>query len=113
MYLILTTTCRTAGAFSLDLAYGLEIKSPEDPYIIRAEQGMFAMSVAGTAAAYVVDFIPSLKFLPSWLPGVKFKSDAKLWRPYVEAMAREPFKFVEEGLVSTIQWWNTTSRSCY
>ncbi|KAJ3510174.1 hypothetical protein NMY22_g16051 [Coprinellus aureogranulatus] len=88
----------TAGAFILDITYSLEIKSPRDPYITQAEQGMHAMSLAGTAATYAVDFIPSLKWLPSWIPGVKFKSDAKVWRPHVEAMARKPFKYVEEGL---------------
>ncbi|KAJ3510173.1 hypothetical protein NMY22_g16052 [Coprinellus aureogranulatus] len=89
----------TAGAFILDVTYGLEVRSAADPYITQAEKGMHAMAVAGTAATYAVDFIPSLKWLPSWLPGVKFKRDARTWRPHVEGMAREPFKSVEDGLV--------------
>jgi hypothetical protein len=57
------------------------------------------MSASGTAATYVVDFIPILKHLPSWFPGAGFKREARLWRHHVKAMPRDPFKFVEDSLV--------------
>ena len=94
------TIYRLAGAFILDITYGLEVESFKDQFIIQVERGMDAMAKAGTSASYMVDFLPSLKILPSWFPGGQFKRDANAWRPYVEGMAREPFKFVEEALVS-------------
>jgi hypothetical protein len=60
---------------------------------------MLALSSAGPEAGYVVDFIPSIRWLPSWLPGVTFKRDAAAWAPQVAAMARKPFDFVENAMV--------------
>ena len=91
---------RLSGAFILDISYGLEVESQDDVFITQAEKGMSAMAAAGTATSYVVDLLPGLKILPSWFPGVHFKKDAAAWRPHVLAMAREPLKHVEDGLVS-------------
>ncbi|KAJ2928475.1 hypothetical protein H1R20_g8623, partial [Candolleomyces eurysporus] len=92
--------CRMlAGAFILDIAYGLDVKDKHDVYIDQAERAMAAMAVGGTASSYMVDFIPSLKYLPSWFPGAQFKRDAKTWKQDASAMPRDCLRFVEDGLV--------------
>ncbi|KAJ3518742.1 hypothetical protein NMY22_g13528 [Coprinellus aureogranulatus] len=87
-----------AGSFILDITYGLEVTSQDDTYITQAEKGMSAMAAAGSGSSYIVDFIPSLKILPSWFPGATFKQHAAAWRPDVLAIAREPLKYVEEAM---------------
>ncbi|KAF5310372.1 hypothetical protein D9611_012042 [Ephemerocybe angulata] len=89
-----------SGAFILGITYGLDIKSDEDNYIQQAERAMVSMSAAGTSS-YMVDFLPSLRMLPSWFPGAKFKRDAKLWSPDAIALPRDCLRFVEDGLVGT------------
>ncbi|KAJ3523341.1 hypothetical protein NMY22_g11478 [Coprinellus aureogranulatus] len=80
-----------AGSFILDISYGLEVTSKDDVYITQAEKGMLAMAAAGSGSSYIVDFIPSLKFLPSWFPGAAFKRHAAAWRPDVLAIASRAF----------------------
>jgi hypothetical protein len=92
---------RLAGSFILDVTYGLDIQSKDDFYIQLAERGMRAMALAGTFSGYLVNFIPSLKYLPSWFPGAQFKRDARVWRRNAEAMPRDCFKFAEDALVSS------------
>ncbi|RXW11946.1 hypothetical protein EST38_g13909, partial [Candolleomyces aberdarensis] len=89
---------RLAGAFILDIAYGLDVKNKDDVYIDQAERAMAAMAIGGTASSYLVDFIPSLKYLPSWLPGAQFKRDAKTWKQDASAMPRDCLQFVEDAL---------------
>jgi hypothetical protein len=89
---------RLAGSFILDTTYGLDVNNKDDKYIDQAERGMAAMAAGGTPG-YLVDLIPSLKYLPSWLPGAQFKRDAKVWSRDVSAMPRDCLRFVEDGLV--------------
>jgi hypothetical protein len=72
---------------------------------------MSALASAGPEAGYVVEFIPSFRWLPSWFPGVAFKRDAAVWAPQVAAMAREPFKFVEDAMVSQFHFLWTLSQA--
>lgn len=67
---------------------------------------MHAMAIAGSGAIYVVDLFPRLRILPSWLPGVKFKSEARMYKPHVVGMARDPYKFVEQCLVSELKLYD-------
>ncbi|RXW11943.1 hypothetical protein EST38_g13911 [Candolleomyces aberdarensis] len=91
--------CRLlAGSFILDVAYGLDIQSKDDFYIQLAERGMRAMALAGTFSGYLVNFIPSLKYLPWWFPGAQFKRDARVWRRDAEAMPRDCLRFAEDAL---------------
>ncbi|TEB11285.1 cytochrome P450 [Coprinellus micaceus] len=87
-----------SGSFILDITYGLNVTSKDDIYITQAERGMRGMAAAGTASSYLVDFIPGLQYLPSWLPGMRFKRDASEIRKDALAMAREPLTFVETAL---------------
>lgn len=86
-----------AGAFILDIAYGIEVKSDSDIYIQQAERGMAAMAAAGTSS-YLVDFLPSLGMLPSWFPGAHFKREASAWNRDVAAMPRDCLLYTEDAL---------------
>ncbi|KAF6745976.1 cytochrome P450 [Ephemerocybe angulata] len=86
-----------AGAFILDIAYGIEVKSDSDIYIQQAERGMAAMAAAGTSS-YLVDFLPSLGMLPSWFPGAHFKREASAWNRDVAAMPRDCLLYTDDAL---------------
>ena len=49
-----------------------------------------------------VEFIPALRYLPSWLPGASYQRKAKKW--YAEAMAlkHKPFAKAMSDFVSII-----------
>ena len=50
--------CRLAGKIIMDIAYGIDVKSPDDKYITIARDALYAMNVAGNVGTFLVDFIP-------------------------------------------------------
>ena len=59
-----------AGSLILGVAYGIDVQPKDDPYIATAETALHAMSMAGNAGAYLVDYIPIRKrnFLDTGIP---------------------------------------------
>lgn len=47
-----------AGALIIGVAYGLEVKPKDDPYVATAEKALHAMAMAGNAGSFLVDSIP-------------------------------------------------------
>jgi len=84
-----------AGDFILTIAYGIEVRENDDKFLLTAENAMVAMAAAGDATNYLVDFLPILKYVPSWFPGAKFKREAKAWRKDVLAIPEAPFELVK------------------
>ncbi|KAI0820142.1 cytochrome P450 [Trametes gibbosa] len=87
-----------AGSLILGVAYGIDVQPKNDPYIATAETALHAMSMAGNAGAYLVDYIPFLKHVPSWFPGATFKRQAAEWRKATNAMVEVPFKAVRSAM---------------
>ncbi|TFK81327.1 cytochrome P450 [Polyporus arcularius HHB13444] len=87
-----------AGSLILGVAYGIDVQPNNDPYIATAETALHAMSMAGNAGAYLVDYIPILKHIPSWLPGATFKRQAAEWKKATDAMVERPFKAVRTAM---------------
>ena len=83
---------RLAGSFILDVTYGLDIQSKDDFYIQLAERGMRAMALAGTFSGYLVNFIPTLKYLPPWFPGAGSQRLFKKWQEDANRLKDAPFE---------------------
>ncbi len=58
-------TGRTAGSTILDIAYGLDIHTAEDPYLKRAEECLQIIDKAGNPGSFLVDIIPACAPLDS------------------------------------------------
>ncbi|KZP29791.1 cytochrome P450 [Athelia psychrophila] len=69
----------TAGVV-LDNIYGLDIAPKNDPYVEVVEKALAGATVAMRAGAYMVDAIPWLKYVPAWVPGAGFQTEAKQWK---------------------------------
>jgi hypothetical protein len=48
-----------AGSTILDIAYGLDIRTTDDPYLKRAEECLKIIDQAGNPGAFLVDIIPA------------------------------------------------------
>ncbi|KAJ7152095.1 cytochrome P450 [Mycena filopes] len=75
-------------------AYGIEVLPANDPYVKLAHEAGTSISNAGVPGKYLVDSLPILKYVPSWLPGAGFKRDAEVWK----ILAR---RFVDVPLAET------------
>ncbi|VUC35883.1 unnamed protein product [Clonostachys rosea] len=67
-----------SGAVILKVAYGYAIQREKvDPLVLLIERMMHNFSIATVPGAWLVDFVPALKYLPDWFPGAAFKKKAR------------------------------------
>ena len=81
------------------MAYGIEIKSINDPYIELAETAFESIGKAGRVGAFLVDMIPMLKYVPEFVPGAGFKKQARIWRKLQEDFRERPHPASVEAMV--------------
>ncbi|KAL1742482.1 cytochrome P450 [Schizophyllum fasciatum] len=87
-----------AGSLILDITYGIQTASDNDPYLATGEAAAHTMATAGTTGAYWVNVVPMLKHLPEWVPGAQFKRDARAWRKVTHAFLENPYAAVKERM---------------
>jgi hypothetical protein len=88
-----------AGETIMSIAYGLEVQPDNDPYIKTAEQGVHPLVAAGVPGVFLVDALPSLKYIPEWVPGAGFQKKAKAWKKLARAMIEAPFAAAKRNIV--------------
>jgi hypothetical protein len=105
-----------AGSTILDIAYGLDIRTSDDPYLKRAEECLGIIDKAGNPGSFLVDIVPAcahcsflftflclklpslVKYVPEWMPGASFKRKAREWRGVAERFYTIPFDFVKQSM---------------
>ncbi|KIY43458.1 cytochrome P450 [Fistulina hepatica ATCC 64428] len=86
-----------AGALILRISHGYVALDHDDPLVNLAEQAAVQFSVS-TPPGYPVNMFPALIHIPEWVPGINFKSMARLWRSTLLDMVERPHKFVKEQM---------------
>ncbi|KAK7047633.1 hypothetical protein VNI00_006401 [Paramarasmius palmivorus] len=80
-----------AAQVVMSVAYGLEIQTHDDPYVALAEDAIVPLFEALVPGTFLVDSIPSLRHVPSWLPGAGFQQKAREGKNLALRMLNEPF----------------------
>ncbi|KAJ6597635.1 cytochrome P450, partial [Mycena vulgaris] len=88
------------GALIMNVTYGIEVLSSNDPYIKIAEEAMHGVSVAYVPGTFLVDTIPALKYVPSWFPGAEFKRKAIQWRKVTRELMEVPFAEAKRNIAA-------------
>uniref|UniRef100_A0A8H8CJB8 Cytochrome P450 n=1 Tax=Psilocybe cubensis TaxID=181762 RepID=A0A8H8CJB8_PSICU len=91
---------RFAAATILKITYGHDVVSVDDLFVRLAERAGSLTVEAGSAAANLVDFFPSMRHIPTWAPFSTFKIKALECRKAVEAMMDVPFEQVKADMKS-------------
>ncbi|KAJ6624555.1 cytochrome P450 [Mycena sp. CBHHK59/15] len=89
---------QSANTTLLRIAYGYIVESDEDPLIRMVDTAMAEFSESSAPGEYLVDVLPILKYIPSWMPGAGFKRKAKLWATHLTEVTEKPFKFVQDQM---------------
>jgi hypothetical protein len=109
-----------AGSTILDIAYGLDVRTSDDPYLKRAEECLQIIDKAGNPGSFLVDIVPActylilpvhlpgllnrdlfhllVKYVPEWMPGASFKRKAREWRVIAERFYTLPFEYVKQSM---------------
>ncbi|KLO16115.1 cytochrome P450 [Schizopora paradoxa] len=88
------------GRNILMISYGLTANSADSEFIADAEKVMKLIQEAIAPGKYLVDYIPCLKRLPSWMPFVNFKREAESYRKQITDFVRRPFEHVKADMHS-------------
>ncbi|KAI9445994.1 cytochrome P450 [Lactarius indigo] len=89
-----------AGQVILSIAYGIDVLPENDPYVADAENVMNAFAVSTTKEALLLDLIPWLIKMPSWLPGARYKRYAREWYPIVVGAVKTTYDKVKSELAA-------------
>jgi cytochrome P450 len=87
-----------AGSIVMKTVYGYDVNPHGDRFVGLVDRALESVHFTANVGTFLVDYIPSLQYLPRWFPGTKFMSLADVWRKDVEAMQEEPFKYASESL---------------
>ncbi|KAI0260544.1 cytochrome P450 [Gloeopeniophorella convolvens] len=83
----------TVGAIIILTTYGYQVAKQGDPIVHLGETVMQYLSQMTEPGAYLVDFIPALKYVPTWFPGAGFRKAASNAKDYITRFADVPFQF--------------------
>ncbi|KAK7692059.1 hypothetical protein QCA50_005464 [Cerrena zonata] len=89
---------KTASGIIMKITYGYSVMEGKDPYVEIVDRAMENFSITTTLGAFLVDALPILRYIPSWVPGARFKKLAAVWRAETMAMAEMPFAMVKQQM---------------
>ncbi|KAL4937129.1 hypothetical protein BDV06DRAFT_232778 [Aspergillus oleicola] len=90
---------KLAGAVILKITYGYSIdQGGDDPLVDIADTALENFSISARPGTWGVDFLPALRYIPSWFPGATFQRTAALFRKQTEALADVPWAFVKRQM---------------
>jgi hypothetical protein len=98
---------RTLASIIVEVVYGFKIQDMNDEYIKAAVESMDALSESRVSGKFWVDFLPWLRYIPSWVPGTAAVRFGAYWRPKIEKMINKPFDAVMQGTVSSLYTINS------
>ncbi|KAG8739604.1 hypothetical protein FRC12_016266 [Ceratobasidium sp. 428] len=101
-----------SASMAVRMAYGHEVKSPNDRFVQNAEEIMQAFSDALRPGRWLVDVFPVLRYIPAWFPLAPFRRQIRAWQRLGRAYRNEPFDFVEKQILSPSISTHTPAHSC-
>ncbi|KAG8698355.1 hypothetical protein FRC09_007274 [Ceratobasidium sp. 395] len=89
---------QAAGAIIMRITYGYRVKTIDDKLVVLAATTNADVMRAALASNFLVNVIPALKYIPSWMPGAGWKRKAMHWKEKVKIMANEPFEWTKRNV---------------
>ncbi|KAI0764601.1 O-methylsterigmatocystin oxidoreductase [Trametes elegans] len=83
------------GYTIMDVVYGVRISEESSSLLHVAENASSVFSEIVVPGRFLVQALPFLKYLPTWLPGIGFKRLAALWYDDVQALRTVPYDISE------------------
>jgi len=93
------TTASAVGGLAISIAYGLDIKEINDPHVELAETAVGGIVDVTGSGVYLVDILPILRHVPSWVPGAGFQKKAKALRKIQEDFRDLPYNETIRNIV--------------
>ena len=104
-----------AGSVILSIAYDIDVQPENDPFVALSEGPLHALTAALIPSSFWVvsyssntwrkhsiheqDFLPWLKYIPTWFPGAGFRRKAREWSEEVRQMVEQPYAVAKKKFV--------------
>ncbi|OCH86922.1 cytochrome P450 [Obba rivulosa] len=85
----------SAGRIIIAITYGIPASDAQTEYIMNGERSAGIFAKAAAPGNYLCDFIPILKYAPSWVP---FKREATKSREILKSVRQKPFDHVRREM---------------
>lgn len=82
------------------IVYGITIKEENDEHIALAEQALQVTAEGLRPGRFLVQYLPFLRHVPSWMPGTSWQQQFKQWRDASARLQEEPFEHAQRAMVS-------------
>jgi len=92
------------------ISYGLTVLESDDPFVSNAKEALRGVTDASVPGAFLVDLLPILRYVPSWVPGAGFKRTASYYAKVNVDVVEKPFKLVKRKMVRTSSSTLSTDR---
>ncbi|KAJ3572617.1 hypothetical protein NP233_g2968 [Leucocoprinus birnbaumii] len=80
------------------VTYGFGVDDWNDEYAQNIEEALGMLVEAATPGRYLVDFLPLMKYIPSWFPGAGWKQKAEHCRDLVAKAVDDPYERVQKQM---------------
>lgn len=87
----------------ISVTYGKSISGIDDEYVIIAEKSVEGLIKAAIPGEFWIEYLPFLKHIPKWVPGIRWKKFVEHYLPYIINMRDKPYHEVKAAVVSTFQ----------
>ncbi|KAG6374222.1 cytochrome P450 [Boletus reticuloceps] len=88
----------------LRLSHGYVTQAGDDPLVDLAHVANSQLSMATAPGLYYVDFVPPMKYIPSWLPGAGFRRKAKKYAVVLRDLVEIPHNYVKSQLANSVSY---------
>ncbi|KAJ7691367.1 cytochrome P450 [Mycena rosella] len=89
---------RYAKAIVVETAFGQQVQSDDDPLMKMGKAVSESSNNAGPIGNTPVDFLPWLRYFPSWFPGAYYGARAKEMYPLIRRFHDYPVELVQEQM---------------
>ncbi|TFY56485.1 hypothetical protein EVJ58_g7613 [Rhodofomes roseus] len=91
---------RYEGAIMLEVAYGRTIAAHDSDFVQLASETIIKLTEAGSPSASLVDFVPILRYMPTWLPGSAWKRRALDIRQLMQDVMCIPYEKTKRAMAA-------------
>ncbi|KAF9000900.1 cytochrome P450 [Cyathus striatus] len=103
---------RNAAGVIMKVAFGYTV-TEDDAFIKVAHENGKISSFALQPGRWLVDYIPTLRFIPAWFPGATWKRQGHEWRSRLRYLSDIPHQWVKDQIATGIYTESFTSRLLY
>ncbi|KAH9937810.1 cytochrome P450 [Epithele typhae] len=83
---------RYFGSSIMRVTYGIEVDDDPVDYLTMAGDVMTIVAVVFNPGRYLVEVLPWLRHVPTWMPGAAFKRDGVMWTEMANKLITIPWK---------------------